>query len=89
MMARRLPVAWEAALRVLIVFSWLAKSPCEKLSRATSMPARIISSMISLDPEAGPIVQTILVLWFGKAIFIPPVFVIVTKGTHQTLNHKH
>ena len=72
MMARRCPVAWEAALRFLIVFSWLAKSPWEKLSRAMFIPARIISSMIPPVSDAGPIVQTILVLCVGKPIFIPP-----------------
>ncbi len=41
---------------------WLEKSPWEKLSRATSMPAAIIRAMVFGESEAGPIVQTILVL---------------------------
>ena len=38
--------------------SW---SPCEKFSRATSMPAFIISRKVSGSRLAGPMVQTILV----------------------------
>jgi hypothetical protein len=52
---------------------WLLKSPWEKFSRAIFIPAWIICSMTSLDPDAGPIVQTIFVLCVGKVIFIPPV----------------
>ena len=49
--------------------AWLAKSPCEKLILATSMPARISPSMTSGEREAGPMVATILVLWSGRAMF--------------------
>jgi hypothetical protein len=47
---------------------WLAKSPWEKLRRATSIPAIIILAMVSGESEAGPIVQTILVLCDGSVI---------------------
>ncbi len=36
--------------------------PCEKLSRATFMPARMSSSMISAESEDGPSVQMIFAL---------------------------
>src|SRR5512136_1654262 len=71
-MATRLPARFAAARRLSITFLWLLKSPWEKLRRAIFIPARIICSMTSLDSDAGPIVQTILVLCVGKAIFIPP-----------------
>ena len=76
MMARRCPVDREAALRFLIVFSWLVKSPWEKLSRAIFIPARIICSMTSSDSDAGPIVQTILVLWLAKPSLSLRLFII-------------
>src|SRR5512139_1430776 len=72
MMARRCPVEREASLKFRIVFSWLLKSPWEKLSRAIFIPARIICSITFLDSDAGPSVQTIFVLCVGKTIFIPP-----------------
>src|SRR5689334_11102047 len=43
-------------------FSWSAAVPCEKLSRTTSTPARIILSRIAGSEEAGPSVATIFVL---------------------------
>ena len=45
---------------------WAAKSPWEKFSRATFMPASIIRCITSGDSEAGPMVQTILVLCPGS-----------------------
>ena len=39
--------------------------PCEKLSLATFIPASIIFSIISVELEAGPRVQTIFVLSIG------------------------
>src|SRR5579871_5272960 len=46
-----------------------ARVPCEKLIRATSMPAAIIRASISALSVAGPIVATILVRrpWSGRA----------------------
>ena len=41
---------------------WPEKSPWEKLSRATFIPARIICSITIRDCEAGPMVQTSFVL---------------------------
>jgi hypothetical protein len=51
-----------------MVSAWLAKSPWEKLRRTTFMPARIIFSKTSGEFEAGPMVQTILVLLAGKGM---------------------
>src|SRR6266850_2228187 len=42
--------------------SWSAALPCEKLSRTTSTPARIMRSSTTGSLEAGPRVATILVL---------------------------
>ena len=47
---------------------WVSKEPWEKFRRATFMPARIICSMISGVSEAGPMVQTILVLLGGNVM---------------------
>ena len=49
-----------------MTFLWAAKSPWEKFSRATFMPASIICFMTAGDSEAGPMVQTILVLLIGS-----------------------
>src|SRR5579859_4220519 len=43
-------------------FSWSCAVPCEKLSRTTSTPARIILSRTAGSEEAGPSVATIFVL---------------------------
>src|SRR5690625_3336655 len=51
-----------ACLIFLILAPCSAKSPLEKLRRATSIPDSIKSFKISTDSEAGPIVQTIFVL---------------------------
>ncbi len=48
---------------------WPEKSPWEKLSLATFIPARIICSITSGNREAGPMVQTNFVLWVGQATF--------------------
>ena len=62
MMATRRPVARSAARMRAMRSAWPAKSPCEKLSRATFSPARMSRSSISGESEAGPMVATILVL---------------------------
>ena len=41
------------------------RSPWAKFSRATLIPARMSSVSMSGESEAGPMVQTILVLFFG------------------------
>src|SRR4030095_14552936 len=51
---------------------WPENSPCEKLSRAMFIPARIISPMLSGVCDAGPIVATILVLWARRFISSTP-----------------
>jgi hypothetical protein len=71
MMANRLPTFRAEARSVSMAFLWLGKSPWEKFRRATFMPARIIFSMISWESDAGPMVQTIFVLFIGRLI-IPP-----------------
>ncbi len=53
-----------------ITCRWLAKSPCEKLSRAMFIPARMICARISGACDAGPIVATILVLWLGRFMIL-------------------
>src|SRR3954469_24694758 len=51
-----------AALRIRSMVSACSRRvPCEKLSRATSIPASIILSRTSGSREAGPMVATILV----------------------------
>ena len=67
-MARRVPVALAAARRLSITSRCSGKSPWEKLIRAMFMPARSIFSITSRDRDAGPMVQTILVLFGGRAI---------------------
>jgi hypothetical protein len=68
MMATRRPV-FLAAVRMRVTTSacW-SKLPCEKLSRAIFMPARIRLSNISGEFDAGPMVATILVLLLGNVI---------------------
>jgi hypothetical protein len=56
-----------------MISAWLGKSPWEKLSRATFIPARINFSKISGEFEAGPMVHTILVLLAGKGMGSPPI----------------
>ena len=68
MIATRIPAALDALRRLSMTFLWLSKSPCEKLRRATFMPALIIFSIISDDWDAGPMVQTILVLLSGSVM---------------------
>jgi hypothetical protein len=69
MMATRRPTASAALLILSMVSLWLLKSPWEKFRRATFMPANIICSRICGESEAGPMVQTSLVLLGGKAMF--------------------
>jgi len=71
MMVTRWSVTRSASRMRAMHAAWPAKSPCEKLSRATFIPARIRRSSISGESEAGPIVATILVLWSGKDITTP------------------
>src|SRR5271165_2815010 len=52
----------EAARSRSIVRACSSWVPCEKLSRATSIPARISRSIISAESLAGPRVHTILAL---------------------------
>src|SRR6266568_2602729 len=47
--------------------AWCEKSPYEKLSRATFIPARTSRTSISDDSDAGPTVATIFVLCSGNA----------------------
>ena len=69
MMARRLPVFRAACRRLAMTRPWVSKEPWEKFKRATFMPARSICSMTSGESEAGPMVQTILVLLVGSVIW--------------------
>ena len=48
-----------------MTFLCAAKSPCEKLSLATFIPASIKLWSIDLDDVAGPIVQTTFVFVFA------------------------
>ena len=51
-----------AAARTRSAFSaWISRLPCEKFSRATSIPASTIRRSVSGSWDAGPIVATILV----------------------------
>src|SRR5436190_5532732 len=56
------PVLVASSLTSAARFSWSAAVPCEKLSRTTSTPARIILSRMAGSEEAGPSVATIFVL---------------------------
>jgi hypothetical protein len=42
-------------------FLWSVRSPCEKFSLATSIPARINFAMTAAELDAGPIVAMIFV----------------------------
>jgi hypothetical protein len=55
------PSFFSSARRSDIVFECWSRVPCEKFSRATSMPARTRRCSIVGVEVAGPIVQTILV----------------------------
>jgi hypothetical protein len=67
-MASRSPVFRATWRRLAMTFRWVSKEPWEKFKRATFMPARIICSMVSTDSDAGPMVQTILVLLSGNVM---------------------
>src|SRR5947207_1563711 len=56
------PVLVASSLTSDARFSWSCAVPCEKLSRTTSTPARIILSRTAESEEAGPSVATIFVL---------------------------
>jgi len=62
-------------------------SPWEKSSRATSMPARISRSNIAAEFDAGPMVQTILVLCSGMPMALnrPPGEVRTLEGRPRVL----
>src|SRR5215469_12980389 len=70
MIATRRPTVFSAERMRLMRSAWLARSPCEKLSRATFRPARISRSSISGVSEAGPMVATILVLFLGSVMTV-------------------
>ncbi len=66
------PVSSEA-VRMLRMFSLCPSNvPWARLSRATFIPAWIIRTSTSHDLEAGPMVETIFVLWSGRLIRLPP-----------------
>src|SRR5208283_6080239 len=67
-MARRRLVARAAARRSSITSLWPEKSPWEKLSRATFIPASNSFSMTSRECDAGPMVHALLVLLSGRVI---------------------
>ncbi len=69
--ARRRSVRRAAARRFSMTVLCCEKSPWEKLMRAMSIPASSMRSIISGDCDAGPMVQTILVLCVGSCIFCP------------------
>src|SRR5205814_4450740 len=56
------PVLVASSFTSVARFSWSCAVPCEKLSRTTSTPARIILSRTAGSEEAGPSVATIFVL---------------------------
>ncbi len=51
----------ETSRTTCIRCAWSSCVPCEKFSRAASIPARASSSTISCEDEAGPSVATIFV----------------------------
>jgi hypothetical protein len=65
--AQRIPVSSMAACRLSSVSWWYSWEPWEKLKRATHIPARSRREIISTDRDAGPSVQTILVLGRRRA----------------------
>jgi len=67
MTAQRIPVFSMAALRLSRVSWWYSWDPWEKLKRATFMPARRSFSTMGTERDAGPRVQTILVLGLFSA----------------------
>jgi hypothetical protein len=64
-----------------MVSAWLWKSPWAKLIRATSMPAAIIRPSTSRDCEAGPMVQTILVLTASLSTMACPFCAVTADST--------
>ena len=78
MTAQRSPVRSMALRRLSRVSWWYSWDPWEKLKRATHMPARSRRAHISTEREAGPRVQTILVLGQRRHISSGP------AATHST-----
>ena len=62
MTAERMPVLFMAWRRFSRVSWWYSCEPWEKLNLATFIPARSSFSAMGTEREAGPSVQTILVL---------------------------
>ena len=61
MIATSLPTFFATSRTSVARSMWSCAVPCEKLSRTTSTPARIIRSSTSGELDAGPRVATILV----------------------------
>ena len=78
MTAQRSPVRSMGLRRLSRVSWWYSWEPWEKLKRATHMPARSRRAHISTEREAGPRVQTILVLGRRRHISSGP------AATHST-----
>lgn len=95
MTAQRIPVFSMAALRLSRVSWWYSWDPCEKLKRATFMPARRSFSTIGTERDAGPSVHTIFVLglfsaWTVVAISaLVPVFLKQRKPLSLFFNQKN
>lgn len=70
MTAQRIPVLSIAWWRLSRVSWWYSWDPCEKLNRATFIPALRSFSTIGTDLEAGPRVQTIFVFGLCSIIAI-------------------
>jgi hypothetical protein len=65
--------------RTLVMYStWLSKVPCDRFSRAMFIPVVIKSARSSGEPEAGPIVATILVR------LIRGIFLLGITGNYHT-----
>lgn len=75
MTAQRIWVLCMAWRKLLSVSWWYSCVPCEKLNRATFIPALSNFSSIGTDLDAGPIVHTIFVFGFlsscGTSFSIP------------------
>lgn len=79
-----------ASFKLLSVSWWYSCVPCEKLNRATFIPALSNFSSIGTDLDAGPIVQTIFVFGFLSSFgtsFIPcmSMFAISQKSNKKEL----
>ena len=69
-----LPMFLPVSLRIFFIFPMISRfeswEPWEKLILATSIPASPRASRTSFEQEAGPMVQTILVLLLMEPIAI-------------------